>query len=261
MDASFTVDVERDLHTGRFEGITHGLPRLLGILDRYHIKATFFVTGEVMEKYPRLIRGIAKKGHEIALHSYNHKRYDQMSKEEKEKDLKKTLKAYLKLFKRKPLGFRAPQHSADNQTFDLLAKFGLKYDSSRVPGNILLLRHLFRRKANIQNILGNFLSKLSPYRTKQGLIEIPSPTIIMAPGSFELKIYPKIAYKLLMALSRLLRIPLIFSVHSWDMIDISGSRISRFCPEKDFEKKLGAFLEYSTKKIKYRRMDEIIKKC
>lgn len=50
-------------------------PVLLDILDSYGVKATFFVIGTNIEKYPGVLRDIVKRGHTIGNHTYNHK-YD-----------------------------------------------------------------------------------------------------------------------------------------------------------------------------------------
>jgi len=47
-------------------------PKLLAILDRYGVRATFFVVGEMAAKYPRLIRAEKAAGHLIANHTYHH---------------------------------------------------------------------------------------------------------------------------------------------------------------------------------------------
>ena len=46
----------------------------LEILRLYNVKATFFVVGEMVEKYPELLRRIAEEGHEIGNHTYHHPR-------------------------------------------------------------------------------------------------------------------------------------------------------------------------------------------
>ena len=46
--------------------------QLLELLDRYHIKATFFVIGKTIEKYPETVQLIVSKGHELGNHSYSH---------------------------------------------------------------------------------------------------------------------------------------------------------------------------------------------
>lgn len=51
--------------------------RLLDILDTYGVKATFFVTGESVEKHPASARAIVERGHRIGCHSVTHI-YDQI---------------------------------------------------------------------------------------------------------------------------------------------------------------------------------------
>ncbi len=47
-------------------------PQILDLLAKYNIKATFFVLGKNVQKYPDLTRSIIEKGHEIGEHSYEH---------------------------------------------------------------------------------------------------------------------------------------------------------------------------------------------
>lgn len=47
-------------------------PRILDILDEYHIKATFFVVGRMAERHPEMLQRIYEKGHSIGNHSYSH---------------------------------------------------------------------------------------------------------------------------------------------------------------------------------------------
>ncbi|MFH1824923.1 MAG: polysaccharide deacetylase family protein [Candidatus Firestonebacteria bacterium] len=46
--------------------------KLLDILEKNNVKATFFVVGKMVKKYPFLLNEIYKKGHEIGNHTYNH---------------------------------------------------------------------------------------------------------------------------------------------------------------------------------------------
>lgn len=52
-------------------------PRLLNILKEYGIKASFFVQGEHIFKYPDIARQVAEEGHTIAGHSWSHRRLSQ----------------------------------------------------------------------------------------------------------------------------------------------------------------------------------------
>jgi peptidoglycan-N-acetylglucosamine deacetylase len=49
-----------------------GVPRILALLARYDLRATFFVPGYSAHRYPAVVRAIAEAGHEIAHHSYFH---------------------------------------------------------------------------------------------------------------------------------------------------------------------------------------------
>lgn len=47
-------------------------PRVLEILARYKVKATFFMVGENIDKYPEVYEQVVKAGHSIGNHTYNH---------------------------------------------------------------------------------------------------------------------------------------------------------------------------------------------
>ena len=49
------------------------VPRILDLLDRLDVPATFFVPGWVAERRPHLVPSIADRGHEVAHHSYSHR--------------------------------------------------------------------------------------------------------------------------------------------------------------------------------------------
>lgn len=259
MKASFTIDVERDLRTGEYEGIEEGIPKILDILDFYKIKATLFVTGEILERYPQLFKKIREEDHEIEIHSYSHKRYDNMNTKQKEQDLDKCIKIFKKLFKTNPKGFRAPQHSIDNETLELLQKKKFVYDSSFCSGNIMILKHIFTKSSNLKNVTRILFSKQKPHYIKEKLIEIPRSGVLFSIGAFELKIFPRFIYKTIIAINKLFDIPLIFVMHSWDVIDIKNSRTSKMCKKEKFEKKLRDFLKYSSRKGDYQTISSILK--
>lgn len=47
-------------------------PKLLAILKQYKVKATFFVVGDMAEKYPDLVRAEIAAGHSVGNHTYHH---------------------------------------------------------------------------------------------------------------------------------------------------------------------------------------------
>ncbi len=46
--------------------------QILGILEKYGVKATFFVIGRNAEQFPKTVKLIADSGHEIGNHTYSH---------------------------------------------------------------------------------------------------------------------------------------------------------------------------------------------
>jgi len=56
--------------------------KILDILDKYNIKATFFLTGDWIEKYPEEVKKLAAAGHDIGNHSENHKDMTELTREE-----------------------------------------------------------------------------------------------------------------------------------------------------------------------------------
>ena len=56
--------------------------KLIEILDRYGVKATFFIVGDWARKYPESVRELFDAGHEIMSHSDKHKHMTQLSREQ-----------------------------------------------------------------------------------------------------------------------------------------------------------------------------------
>ena len=61
--------------------------QLIDILDRYQVKATFFVVGDWVDKYPESVKALHDAGHEVMNHSNTHAHYPQLSVEEIVADL------------------------------------------------------------------------------------------------------------------------------------------------------------------------------
>jgi polysaccharide deacetylase family sporulation protein PdaB len=63
------------------------MSKILEILDRCKVKATFFMTGEWVEKYPKDVKAIAAAGHDLGNHSENHKQMSDLPKKECEEEI------------------------------------------------------------------------------------------------------------------------------------------------------------------------------
>lgn len=126
-------NIERDdpvvLSQGVYE-IKRGITRVLNILRRHDIKATFFIPGLVAEKYSSALVSISKEGHEIAHHGYSHVVPSRLTPEREEEEFKKGVEALERVFGVRPAGYRSPGEGLGEKTHELIAKSGMIYDSS-----------------------------------------------------------------------------------------------------------------------------------
>jgi peptidoglycan-N-acetylglucosamine deacetylase len=107
-----------------------GVPRLLRILDRTAVRATFFVPGYTAERWPAVVRSIRDAGHEIAHHGYLHESVAGLSPEAEEQILLRGLAALDAVAGIRPSGWRAPMWESSWSSAALLARHGFRYDSS-----------------------------------------------------------------------------------------------------------------------------------
>lgn len=87
---------------------------ILEILDEYQVKATFFMTGEWVSRYPEDVKAIAKAGHDLGNHSENHKQMTQMSKNECKEEIMKAHNRVKELSGIDMKLFRAPYGDYNN---------------------------------------------------------------------------------------------------------------------------------------------------
>lgn len=85
--------------------------KLLNILDKYNVKATFFMLGKNANAYPALVKEVASKGHEVANHSYNHPNLAKLSYDNVMKELTSTDQAIINSGVQKPKFVRPPYGS------------------------------------------------------------------------------------------------------------------------------------------------------
>ena len=65
-------------------------PRMLDLLDRHGVKATFFMMGRSVERWPDVARAVLARGHEIGNHSYSHPRLIFMSPARVREEIERT---------------------------------------------------------------------------------------------------------------------------------------------------------------------------
>ena len=86
-------------------------PKLLDILAAHHMKATFFVLGEMVAEHPEILARAAREGHEIASHSWSHPNFAKMSQEGVRSQLQRTDDEIKSATGKRPTLFRPPYGS------------------------------------------------------------------------------------------------------------------------------------------------------
>ena len=122
------ADMPKTLSLGQY-GMSHGLPRLLDLLDEFQIRATFFVPGKTAEAYPEAIKEVLDRGHEIACHGYEYENFSLLGYEEQRERISKAVEAIEKAGGKKPEGFRAPIGDLMLKTLDIAREHGMVYSS------------------------------------------------------------------------------------------------------------------------------------
>lgn len=109
-------------------GARVGVPLILDVLARRALKATFFVVGQNIERYPDLVRRMVDEGHEIGVHGYTHTPPQTLAPAEEEAELARTLELLDGIGVR-PAGYRSPSWDVSPHTLELLVRHRIAYSS------------------------------------------------------------------------------------------------------------------------------------
>jgi peptidoglycan/xylan/chitin deacetylase (PgdA/CDA1 family) len=118
------------LSMGRY-GPVEGLPRILRLLAKYELPASFFVPGKVIETHPRACETILEAGFAIEHHTYSHAWLDTLTPEQEREELDRGFEIVTAFTGRRPVGFRSPAAEFSAVTVDLLEEYGFAFSSNR----------------------------------------------------------------------------------------------------------------------------------
>jgi peptidoglycan/xylan/chitin deacetylase (PgdA/CDA1 family) len=113
-------------------GAETGLPRILQLLDKYQVPASFFIPAVSALLHPEMIPAILKSGrHEIGVHGWIHESLVALNSEsEEERLLNRAINYLTEATGKRPVGYRAPAWAFSRHTVGLLQRSGFLYDSS-----------------------------------------------------------------------------------------------------------------------------------
>jgi peptidoglycan/xylan/chitin deacetylase (PgdA/CDA1 family) len=107
-----------------------GIERILNLLDRHRIPATFFVEGWGARKYAALAREIVAAGHEVGSHGWLHESWGTLAPDEERELIHRTTETVGEVLGHPPTGWRSPGGLVTTSTLALLHDAGYQYDSS-----------------------------------------------------------------------------------------------------------------------------------
>ena len=99
---------------------------ILDTLDQYHARATFFLVGFWIDKYPGDVRIINKRGHEIGSHSLTHPNMTTCTEDKIRQELNVTADKLEELIGTRPTLFRAPFGAYNNTFMEIAEELGYK---------------------------------------------------------------------------------------------------------------------------------------
>ncbi|MEA5060624.1 hypothetical protein SDC9_164288 [bioreactor metagenome] len=99
-------------------------PFILETLERYDVKATFFLCGFWVEKYPENVKAIAAAGHELGNHTATHPHMNQLSKKQIKKELSDFEDMMVKLVGQKTTVFRPPYGEYNDTVITTVREMG-----------------------------------------------------------------------------------------------------------------------------------------
>ncbi len=123
------------LSTGQY-GARAGLPRVLKLLERHDLQATFFMPAVSAKLYAEEVRQIADAGHEVGIHGWIHEFTSSLEKGEERMLMQQSLDTLEEIAGRRPVGIRTGSWEYSENTLELINELGLFYDSSLMADDV-----------------------------------------------------------------------------------------------------------------------------
>ena len=118
-----------ELHQRKY-GPTIGIYKILSLLEKYHIKGTFYIPGYIAGLYKEMTKRVISEGHSIGLHGYLHESLDTLDRANEKEVLKKSKEIISNIIDQEPKIYRSPSWELNRWTPELLRENGILSDSS-----------------------------------------------------------------------------------------------------------------------------------
>lgn len=105
-------------------------PRILRVLDRHRMPATFFMPAVSALLHPGEVKEYAAAGHEVAAHGWIHERTTLLPEAAERELAERSFDTLEMLTGHRPVGLRTPSWDFSDHTLQIIRELGLRYDSS-----------------------------------------------------------------------------------------------------------------------------------
>jgi len=209
-----------------FDLISEPTMKLLEVLNKKNIKATFFINAHMIALYPKIMQAIKDEEHEVANHSYYHTiaidkttKDASISQDQWKQEVVRAKNEIESFFKTNVVGYRAPNIYITDWMLDFLIDEGFVYDSS-------LANNLFYDKTNL-NITQ--IPRVPFYYSKEGtgekIMELPWSNCklfnyyLPGGGSFFFRLLGRLYFKFLLN-QQLALGDTMFYMHPFELSDV-----------------------------------------
>lgn len=204
--------------------VVDNVKRLLDLFDQHEVKATHFVLGWVAERFPRLIREIYQRGHEVASHGYSHQLVYNQTPSVFENETRDSKNLIEDIIGHPVYGYRAASYSITRKSLwalDILVDLEFAYDSSIFP--VIHDRYGIKGSPEQPHVLST--------PQKQQLVEYPLSTYKMfkqaipVAGGGYFRLYPYALSRYFYSKINQAEDPFVFYLHPWE-IDAEQPRVN-----------------------------------
>lgn len=147
--------------------------RVLDMLEKYDVKATFWYTQVTCEKYPELTKEIVKRGNELAFHGYRWVEPSGLSREEEREWITNGIAAFKRIAGVVPLGSTYRSDRRTPYTWELLAEHGFVWNSDDISQDIPFIVNIKGKKLVIipYDLVTNDIWYIGHWNNPLGLLE------------------------------------------------------------------------------------------
>lgn len=100
--------------------------KILDVLNKYNVKATFFIVGSNAELYPSIVKRTFQEGHELGNHTYSHVYINRISDQNLIEEIDKTNGVIEKITGFRPIIFRPPGGAYNDGKIEVISSRGQK---------------------------------------------------------------------------------------------------------------------------------------